>query len=211
MTNEEYYSYIRKFFRIWSKFYDLTDIFIASIRKTTVNMTGADSGDKILDVATGTGKQAFAFAQKGYRVVGIDLSEDMLRIAIKHNKNKNLIFKEADARSMPFNANEFDSSCISFALHDMPVDVRENVLQEMVRVTKPNGTIMIIDYSLPANKIGKYLIYHFVKMYESVYYAQFIKADLKSLLTKSGIKVIAEYPVLVGGGIIFKAANMKIS
>jgi ubiquinone/menaquinone biosynthesis C-methylase UbiE len=209
MKNEEYSSYIQNSFRIWSKFYDLTNIFISGIRKTTVRIAGARPSDKILDVATGTGKQAFAFARKGYQVVGIDFSKDMLRIAIKHNKYKNLILKEADARTVPFNENEFDVSCISFALHDMPADTREKVLQEMIRVTKLNGTILIVDYSLPENRIGKYLIFHFVKTYESVYYAQFIKSDLKFLLTELGIKVVAEFSVLTGGGRIYKTVNLK--
>lgn len=209
MTNEEYYSYIRKYFKKWSTFYDLTEMFVPSVWKTAVNMVGAKLGDKILDIATGTGKQAFAFASMGYQVTGIDLSKDMLRIAIKRNKYKNLVFREADATSMPFNDNEFDVSCISFALHDMPLDIRGEVLRETVRVTKINGRIMIIDYGLPRGKIGKYLIYHFIKTYESICYPEFIKSNLNSLLEESGIKIIEERSVLAGGGRIFKAINLK--
>jgi ubiquinone/menaquinone biosynthesis C-methylase UbiE len=209
VANEEYYSYIRKFFRTWSKLYDLADILIGSVRGATVKVTGAEAGDKILDVATGTGKQAFAFAQKGNQVVGIDLSEDMLEVAVKHNKYKNLTLRVADATSMPFNDNEFDISCISFALHDMPVGIREKVLSEMSRVTQANGRILIVDYNLPENKLWKYLLYHFIKTYESIYYDQFIKSDLKSLLEQSGIKVIEEVPALAGAGRIMKAVNLK--
>jgi ubiquinone/menaquinone biosynthesis C-methylase UbiE len=209
VANEEYYSYIRKFFRIWSKFYDLADILIGSVRGSTVQATGAKAGDKILDVATGTGKQAFAFAQKGNQVVGINLSEDMLKVAVKHNRYKNLTLRAADATAIPFEDSEFDVSCISFALHDMPPDIREKVLMEMARVTKADGNIIIVDYSLPQNRIMKYLIYHFIKTYESIYYDHFIKSDLKSFLTKSGIKVIEEVPALGGLGRIMKAINPK--
>ena len=50
-----------------------------------VKFTKAQRGSKILDVATGTGKQAFAFAKKGYEVIGIDISEAMLNVAKKSN------------------------------------------------------------------------------------------------------------------------------
>lgn len=62
-----------------------------------MSFTNARYGAKILDVATGTGKQAFAFAKKGYDVIGIDLSEEMLKVADKKNKYENVRFEVADA------------------------------------------------------------------------------------------------------------------
>ena len=90
--DEEYYPYIKKFFRRWAPVYDLLDIIIGGVRSKTADFTSAKNGAKILDVATGTGKQAFAFAKKGYDVSGIDLSEDMLRVANKNNKYKNAFY-----------------------------------------------------------------------------------------------------------------------
>ena len=91
-----------------------------------------DKGDKIkiLDVCTGTGTQAFAFAKRGYEVLGIDLSEEMLWVAKKKNKYENMRFVVADAAKMPFENDYFDFACISFGLHDMPHEVRHFVLDE---------------------------------------------------------------------------------
>lgn len=202
--DEEYYSYIKKFFKILAPFYDLLDILIGGVRSKTTDFTSAKNGAKILDVATGTGKQAFAFAQKGYDVTGIDLSEDMLRVANKKNKYKNVKFEVADATNIPSEDRYFDVSCVSFALHDMPLAIRKKVLAEMVRVTKLKGTIIIVDYALPRNKIGRYLAYQFAKSYESRYYPEFIKSDLEALLRKSGVEIEEECRIFLGAGRILK-------
>lgn len=96
---------------------------------------------------------------------------------------------------------------MSFALHDMPLSIRERVLKEMVRVTKPGGTIIIVDYALPMGKISRFLIYHFIKLYESKYYPEFMKSELQVLLEKSGIKIKEEIPVFLGAGRILKGVK----
>lgn len=78
----------------------------------------------------------------------------------------------------------------------------------MVRVTKPKGIIVIVDYALPKNKIGRFLIYRFVKSYESRYYPEFIKSYLEVLLRKSGIEIEKERSVLLGAGRILKGIRM---
>lgn len=168
--NEEYYSYIKKWFKWWAPIYDIVDVFISGVRNEVVDFTNARNGSKILDVATGTGKQAFAFAKSGHVVDGIDLSEDMLKVANRKNKYENSTFQVADATHLPFGNKHFDVSCISFALHDMPFNIREKVLEEMVRVTKREGMIVVVDYALPVNKISRFLIYHIIRSYESKYY-----------------------------------------
>jgi demethylmenaquinone methyltransferase/2-methoxy-6-polyprenyl-1,4-benzoquinol methylase len=208
-VDKEYYSYIQKWFGRWAPIYDIVDIFISGVRNTVVDFTNTRNGSRILDVATGTGKQAFAFAKKSYEVIGVDLSKDMLKVASKKNKYENVKFQVADATDIPFRNKHFDVSCVSFALHDMPLTIREKVLEEMVRVTKPKGIIVIVDYTLPKNKIGRYLIYHFVKLYESKYYPEFVKSDVRALLRKLGIEIEKELPVLLGAGRILKGIRMN--
>lgn len=113
-------------------------------------------------------------------------------------------FKIADAATLPFEDNRFDVSCASFALHDMLSTIREKALKEMVRVTKPKGTTMIVDYALPENRIGGYLIYHFIKLYEGKHYVEFIKSDLEALLDKTGIMIQERLPILLGSARILK-------
>jgi len=113
---EKYYSLTKKVFGILSPFYDIVTIPISRVGNKVVNFTNARSGSKILNVATGTGKQAFAFAKRGYDVIGVDLSEAMLNVGNKKNKYGNVKFEVADATMLPFEDNSFDVTCVSFAL-----------------------------------------------------------------------------------------------
>jgi len=207
-VEEEYYLYIKKWFKRWAPIYDFVDIFISKVRDEVVDFTDAKNSSKILDVATGTGKQAFAFAKRGYVVEGIDLSEDMLKVANRKNRYENATFQVADATNLPFEDEHFDVSCISFALHDMPFAIREKVLKEMVRVTERKGIVVIVDYALPVNKIGRFLIYYMVKSYESRYYPEFVKSDLKVLLGKLAIRIEKEQSLLLRAGRILKGIKM---
>ena len=205
---QEYYSLVKNVFKILAPFYDTVTMPFSRIRDKVVDFTNARNGSRILDVGTGTGKQAFAFAKKGYDVTGIDLSEAMLKVAKKKNNYENVKFTVADASNLPFKDSCFDVSGVSFALHDMLLPIREKALNEMVRVTKPGGMIVIVDYALPENKIGRFLIYHFVKLYEGKYYIEFIKSEFEALLGKSGIEITEKLPILLGAGRILKGISI---
>ena len=80
---KDYYEYITQFFGRCAPVYDIVNIVLSGTRDKVVEISNQGSGSKILDVATGTGKQAFAFARNGYNVIGIDLSKEMLKVANK--------------------------------------------------------------------------------------------------------------------------------
>lgn len=204
VEEKEYYALTKKVFDFLAPFYNILTLPLVRVRNQVVDFANAGKGSTVLDVATGTGQQAFAFAKRGYDVIGVDLTESMLRIARKHNKSGLVKFEAADATHLQFEENSFDVSCVSFGLHDMPPRIREKVLQEMVRVTKPSGIIVIVDYDLPRNKIGRTLIYRLISLYEGEYYKQFIVSDLNSLLRKTDVEVIERVSVLFGAGRILK-------
>src|SRR5688572_5350151 len=139
----EYYSLNERVYRSLAPFYDLVVRPIKRLRREVVRISGATAESKILDIATGTGEQACAFATDCREVVGVDISEAMLRRARGKNRFDNLSFLHADATNLPFGDGEFDVSCICFALHEMPPSIREATLREMARVTKSNGRIVI--------------------------------------------------------------------
>ncbi len=204
-TNEQkYYSLNRKVWDILAPFYDFIVLPISRLRDSVVTFTNANQGSTILDVATGTGKQAFAFAKRGFDVVGIDLSEAMLKVATKKNKYAKAKFQVADATNLPFMNNSFDVTCVSFALHEMPSTIMHEVLKETVRVTKQRGMIVIVDYGLPKNRTGRFLVYNFVRLYEGQRYSDFINSDLLAVLSKSRITIKAETPAVLGAVRIIK-------
>ena len=206
---KEYYALVKKAFDVLAPFYDVVALPIEGVRDKVVDFTNARDGSTILDVATGTGKQAFAFAKRGYDVIGIDLTESMLRIARKNNENGLVKFEVGDGTHLRFEENSYDVSCVSFALHDMPRAIRERVLKEIVRVTKSNGTLVIVDYALPENKVGRFLIYRLVSFYEGEYYRKFIASDLEVLLGETGIEIKVQLPILLGAGRILKGIKVQ--
>jgi demethylmenaquinone methyltransferase/2-methoxy-6-polyprenyl-1,4-benzoquinol methylase len=205
----EYYTLTKKAFDILAPFYNIMALPLVKVRDQVVDFSGAGKNSTILDVATGTGQQAFAFAKHGYYVTGVDLTESMLAVARKNNKNGLVKFEIGDATHLRFEDNSFDVACISFALHDMPLTIREKVLKEMVRVTKPCGSIVIVDYSLPRNGLGRFLIYRLITLYEGEYYNKFIGSDLEGLTQSLGIEIVEECSILVGAGRILRGKKTQ--
>ena len=169
-----------------------------NLRSEIARVVELGPGSRLLDVATGTGEQAFAFAERAREVVGIDLSEEALRIARRKNRFPNVIFQQADAAELPFEDGSFDASCVCFALHEMRSGVRERVVCEMARVTKPGGAITIIDYGLPRGRVASVLAFHIIKFMERDYYPNFVKSDWRGLLESAGVEVSHDRRALGG-------------
>lgn len=175
-----------------------------NLRKRVVSYAEVSKGSRILDVGTGTGDQAFAFAKNGYTVVGIDISSTMLEKAKQKNSYGHVSFHVADATNLPFPANHFACTCVSFTLHEMPLQMIQDVLDEIVRVTIPHGTIMIVDF-LPVKEtlFGK-AVHRFLRVFETQWFSNFLHVDLQLLLRNAGIEIKQQYPFLWGAGTILK-------
>ncbi|MBL9100944.1 MAG: methyltransferase domain-containing protein [Myxococcales bacterium] len=199
-TDEEqaYYALNERVYRWFAPVYDLVTAPLAGLRREVAELVGAGAGMRILDVATGSGAQAFAFATRGAEVVGIDLSEAMLRIARRKNRHPRLTFHRADAVALPFPNASFDVACISFALHEMPRSVRNAAMMELVRVIKPGGSVVVVDYALPRHPLSRSIVFHVVKLYETASYIDFVHSDVRELLTTAGFAAHEGLPRLLG-------------
>ncbi len=208
-TDEEraYYSLNERVYRWFAPLYDMVTNPIARLRREVAELAGVGAGMRVLDVATGTGAQAFAFVARGAEVVGIDLSEAMLRIARRKNLDSRVTFLHADATALPFTDAGFDVACISFALHEMPRTVRTAVVLELARVTRPGGTVVVVDYALPENSMRRLLVYHAVKLYEPDPYTDFVHSDLRVLLAGAGIQAPEGRSRVFGAVKIWTAIN----
>ena len=124
-------------------------------------------GDKlhVLDLACGTGDQLIALAGSGQvvRGVGLDLAEQMLAIGREKISQRGfeqiLSLQTGDAENLPFEQNGFDVVTIAFGIRNM-TDVSRS-LSEMWRVLKPDGRVLILEFSIPRRRIvrGPYLFY----------------------------------------------------
>jgi demethylmenaquinone methyltransferase/2-methoxy-6-polyprenyl-1,4-benzoquinol methylase len=120
-------------------------------------------GDKIqlLDCATGTADQIISLMQKKdsiEKAIGIDLSEEMVEIGRnklkKHSFNERVELQIASALSLPFEENRFDCVTMSFGIRNvLNVDL---CLQEILRVLKPGGRVLILETSIPKMRLIKF-------------------------------------------------------
>lgn len=198
-TDDEraYYALNARAWPLFAPFYDLMVAPFRKIRLEVVALAGVGPSSRVLDVATGTGAQAHAFAQRAGTVVGVDICEAMLRIAKRRRPSENLTYKQADATALPFADASFDIACISFALHEMPRSIRDRTLEEMVRVTVPSGTIVIVDYAPPRDAFEK-AIARVVRLYEGARYVDFVRSDVRDFLRGAGVEVREERKFLRG-------------
>lgn len=183
VTKHQYYN--NAFFARWAKLYDYEKYLLFPLRQKAARFLNLPAPQKVLDVATGTGAQAYELAKLGHNVVGIDLSPEMLAQAKKKlTPSLHLRFLQADGTKLPFKNGIFDVSSISLGLHDMPHEIDLLVLKEMKRVTKKNGIILIVDYMEPKKHWVAKLIYPLIRAYETPNYVPFVTRGFDDLLAR---------------------------
>lgn len=102
--------------------------------------------ERVLDIATGPGYIAEAFAGVAREVVGVDLTDAMLAIGKERTKERgvtNVSFRAADAQNLPFENGAFDVVVCRLALHHLMEPLQ--VLREMARVCRAGGTVLVED------------------------------------------------------------------
>jgi demethylmenaquinone methyltransferase/2-methoxy-6-polyprenyl-1,4-benzoquinol methylase len=119
-------------------------------RKALTQKVDPQSGEKILDIAAGTGTSSMALKRPGVEVVAADFSKGMLAEGKRRYPELEFVF--ADAMKLPFKNNEFDVVTMSFGLRN--VQDREKALGEFLRVLKPGGRLVICEFSHVAGLLG---------------------------------------------------------
>ncbi|MDO8860966.1 bifunctional demethylmenaquinone methyltransferase/2-methoxy-6-polyprenyl-1,4-benzoquinol methylase UbiE [Haliea sp. E1-2-M8] len=130
--------------RIWKRF--------------TIELSAVRPGQSVLDIAGGTGDLAAKFADivgpEG-RVVLADINESMLQVGrdklIDHGYQGNLEYVQADAQYLPFPDDSFDCVSIAFGLRN--VTDKDLALRSMLRVLKPGGRLLVLEFSKPDNEL----------------------------------------------------------
>ena len=119
-----------------------------------VELAGPLTGKSVLDVATGAGHVALAFAREGARVVAVDLTSEMLRVAAEFTAREleggaahTIEFKQAPAEALPVADATFDYVTCRIAAHHF-ADAR-GFVHECARVLKPGAPLLLIDNIAP--------------------------------------------------------------
>ena len=143
--------------------YDLmNDLMSAGIhriwKRFTIELSGVRPGNSVLDIAGGTGDLAARFAElvgADGRVVLADINDSMLQVGrdrlLDEGKVGNIEFVQADAQYLPFPDDSFDCITIAFGLRN--VTDKDLALRAMLRVLKPGGRLLVLEFSKPRNSL----------------------------------------------------------
>jgi demethylmenaquinone methyltransferase/2-methoxy-6-polyprenyl-1,4-benzoquinol methylase len=140
-------------------------------KRFTIDMSGVRPGNKVLDLAGGTGDLTKKFSKivgPSGKVVLADINSSMLEVGRERLTNQgyvgNIEYVQANAQYLPFADNTFDAITIAFGLRN--VTDKDEALRSMFRVLKPGGRLLVLEFSQTNNPLLKkaYDLYSFTAL-----------------------------------------------
>ncbi len=127
-------------------------------RRALLRAAGEVEGRVLVDVCSGTGDVALLFARRGARVLGVDFTPEMLRIARakwrpspRRDKGGTCAFVQGDALRLPMADRSADIATIAFGIRN--VADRAQGLSELARIVRPGGLVLVLEFSLPSGRV----------------------------------------------------------
>ncbi|MGL4909060.1 MAG: bifunctional demethylmenaquinone methyltransferase/2-methoxy-6-polyprenyl-1,4-benzoquinol methylase UbiE [Bacteroidales bacterium] len=121
-------------------------------RRFMLKIVKAHKPNSIIDIAAGTGSSTFAMQKSGAKcIVGVDISPQMLKVALRKRKKRQIDFIHVDGETLPFSNASFDVATIAFGIRNFEDRIKS--LKEILRILKDKGVLVILELSLPTNAI----------------------------------------------------------
>lgn len=118
--------------------------FVHKLRLKLLDICMEQEYDSILDVCCGTGRQLKMLRRQGFQVRGVDLSNEMLQVSQKGPFAPDCL--NEDAAAMSFEDDSFQAAMTTFALHEKPSHIARAIIEEMIRVVRPGGHLLLTDF-----------------------------------------------------------------
>ena len=126
----------------------LIDPLLWTLRPKIARLCVALGARDVLDIASATGAQCRAFGRRGVRAVGVDLSTAMIETA-RRIGGRCVRYVQGSAYELPFPTGTFDATLLLLALHEHTEAERTTMLGEALRVLRPGGHLILVDYTEP--------------------------------------------------------------
>jgi demethylmenaquinone methyltransferase/2-methoxy-6-polyprenyl-1,4-benzoquinol methylase len=140
-------------------------------KRRVLRLAHAHPGERALDLCCGTGDLALALAKQGAEVTGLDFSEPMLQVAREKSKfidqNSKIDFVCGDAQRIPFPDDTFDILTIGYGLRNLS-DLDAG-LRDMLRVTKPGGRLVALEFAKPDNSAWRAIYFGYLKIFLPIF------------------------------------------
>ena len=127
------------------------------IKRFTIELSGLRQGNRVLDLAGGTGDLSIRFSPivgKEGHVVLADINAEMLKVGrdriVDRGLQSNITVAQSDAECLPFADNCFDCVCIAYGLRNLTR--KERALESILRVLRPGGRLVVLEFSKPQNR-----------------------------------------------------------
>jgi demethylmenaquinone methyltransferase / 2-methoxy-6-polyprenyl-1,4-benzoquinol methylase len=163
-------SYVRRMFGAIAPRYDLMNRLMTLgrdqvWRRTVVRLCALPRGGRLLDVATGTGDIGYEAlrADPAARVVGLDLTPEMILVGRHKYRGMAFPFTEGDGLTLPFGDNTFDAAASGFMMRNV-VDIRRAFVEQL-RVVRPGGRVVCLEITLPRTPVlGRLIEIYFFRV-----------------------------------------------
>ena len=133
--------------------------------KRATELVGPCEGKRVLDACCGTGDLSFAFRKAGAEVLGVDFTREMLDHAQTKggDEDGSVVFAHGDAMALPAGDDSFDVSTVAFGIRNVADRVKG--FQELTRVVRPGGVVLVLEFTRPPGAIfGKAYELYFTRI-----------------------------------------------